>query len=66
MKGREIMDKEDTIDNLAIGMAQAYLLEYRKEHPENIGYLEETRFYIKSYLQAFRKISEEYDDVEID
>lgn len=34
------MDKEDTIDNLAIGMAQAYLLEYRKEHPENIGYLE--------------------------
>lgn len=51
------MDKEDTIDNLAIGMAQAYLLEYRKEPPENIGYREETRFYIKSYLQAFRKIS---------
>lgn len=66
MKGSDIVDKEDTIDNLAIGMAQVYLMDYRKEHPENIGYSEEARFYIKSYLHAFRKISEVYDDVEID
>lgn len=60
------MNKDQIIHDLAVGMAQVYLQDYRKEYPENIAYSEETKFYIKSYLHAIRKISDEYDDVQID
>lgn len=60
------MDKKQTIHDLAVGMAQVYLSDYRKNNHEDISYSEETRYYIKSYLHALRKINDEYEDVEID
>jgi len=57
------MDKK-TVYDLAIAYAQAKLLKYQQDNPEESGYDSELRSFVKAYNYAIHRIPIEYESLD--
>ncbi|MDF2885839.1 MAG: hypothetical protein K0R23_224 [Lacrimispora sp.] len=57
------MDKK-TVYDLAIAYAQAKLIKYQQDNPEENGHDSELRAFVKSYNYALQQIPIEYEDMD--
>ena len=56
--------KENVIHDLAVAYAQAKLIKNQQEHPEETGYSEEIRSFLKDYYIAINHIPEENENID--
>ena len=56
---------DSAIHDLAVAYAQAKLLQYQQEHPENGGYSEEIRDFLKWYHFAVIHIPSENKEIDL-
>lgn len=55
---------DKTIHDLAVAYAQAKLIQSQQMHPEQNGYDEELRSFLKNYNYALHQLPVEYDSLD--